>query len=181
MPDLGVEASLGRGGPDCTARTSWTARSAPLVDATFVPETSCGAERPDRPPRRRRAPRAPGASSRRWRAATRVSAEHRQRGQDERGDAEEHGAGGHQVGIRAAEGVAHRLDPDGGVAPVVDRVERTVERGEEAEVEELHHHQQAERRPDHPRQEAPGAGGQDGGQQHDDDPFEREPDECVRV
>ena len=100
---------------------------------------------------------------------------HRQRRKDERSDTEQRGDGDRQVGVRSAEGVAHRLDPDRGVAPVVDRIERAVERGEEAQVEELHQDEQAERRADHPREKATGAGGQDDGQHDDDDRFEREP------
>ena len=105
--------------------------------------------------------------------------EHCQRGEDERGDAEQHGAGDRQVSIGAAEGVAHRLDADGGVAPVVDRIERAVKGDEEPEVEELRQRQQAEHRPYHPRDDAPGAGRQGDGQHDDDDPFEREPHECA--
>ena len=61
----------------------------------------------------------------------------------------------------AADRVAHRLDADPRVAPVVDRVERPVEGGEEPHVEQLHEQQQAEHRPDDPGHDAPRAGGQD--------------------
>ena len=82
-------------------------------------------------------------------------AKHRQRREDEHGDDEHRRAGDGQVRVRPADRVAQRLDADPGVAPVVDRVERPVEGREEADVEDLHDHQQAEHRPDDPGQEAP--------------------------
>jgi hypothetical protein len=93
------------------------------------------------------------------------------------GDDDQHRARDRQVGIRAAERVAHRLDPDGGIAPIVDRVERAVEGDEEADVEELHEHQKSKHGPEQPRDESAGAARQHDDQQDDDDPFEREPHE----
>ena len=161
---------------DCTACTSWTARSAPLAEAMLAPETSCGADAQNTT---QAAVSAPAARSecRRWRAATRVSRSTASVGRTSAATTTSTAP----ATVRSATVRPNVLrtvsTPNREEAPVVDRVERTVEGDEEADVEELHQHQQAERRPDHPREDAPGAGGQDDGQQHDDDPFERKPHE----
>ena len=74
-------------------------------------------------------------------------AEHGQGREDEREDGEQRHADQRQVRVRPTDRGPQRLDPDGGVPPVVDGVERPVEGGEEAEVEQLHDGQEAERRP----------------------------------
>ncbi len=106
--------------------------------------------------------------------------QHRQRGEDEHGQAEHCGTDQGQVGPGPAEGVAQRLDADPGVGPVRDRVERPVERREEPDVEDLHQDQQTESEADQPGQDAPSGGGQDEGQGDDDDALDREPDEGPR-
>ena len=99
--------------------------------------------------------------------------EHRQRGDDQRCDDDHRGAGDRQVGDDTAERVAHRLDAEREEAPVVDRVERTVEGDVEADVEELHQHEHAERRTDHARDDAPHTVRQHDGEHDDDDSLER--------
>ena len=103
-----------------------------------------------------------------------VQAKHRERRQHERGDHRQRRSGEHQVRAGAADRLAQRLDPDVAIAPVLGGVERPVEGREEAVVEHLHDDQQANRRPHHPGQQAPGGGGQDQGQGDHDHTLERE-------
>ena len=94
-------------------------------------------------------------------------AKHRQGREDEYGDDEHRRAGDDQVRVRPTDRVAQRLDADPGVAPVGDGIERPVEGREEADVEDLHDHQQTENRSDDPGQDASSGGGQDEGQGDD--------------
>ena len=106
-----------------------------------------------------------------------VQAKHRERRQHERGDHRQRRPGEDQVRAGAADRLAQRLDPDVAIAPVLGGVERPVEGREEAVVEHLHDDQQADRRPHHPGQQAPGGSGQDEGQGDHDHTLEREPHE----
>ena len=141
-----------------------------------APETSCA---PNAQQSTQTTPSAATAWSdeRRWPAATRVRRSTARVVRTKTRDAEHRGADDGQVRGRPADRVAHRLDPDPGVAPVADGVERPVEGREEAEVEDLHDHQQTESRPDDPGQEASSGGGQDEGQSDDDEALERDPHE----
>ena len=103
-----------------------------------------------------------------------------QRGDDERGEADHDGGRDREIGVPVAEGVTHRADADREVAPVLDRVERPVERDEEAEVEDLDQDQHTEQRPDHPGHEAPDPRRQGDGEAEDDESLEREPHEGAR-
>ena len=103
-----------------------------------------------------------------------VQAKHRERRQHERGDHRQRRPGEDQVRAGAADRLAQRLDPDVAIAPVLGGVERPVEGREEAVVEHLHDDQQADRRPHHPGQQAPGGSGQDEGQGDHDHTLERE-------
>ena len=77
--------------------------------------------------------------------------------------------------------VAQRLDADARVARVVDRPERPVEGGEEADVEHLHDDEHAQHRSRDDGQHAPRRGGQQRGHRDDDEELEREPREPAEV
>ena len=95
---------------------------------------------------------------------------------------DEHGRDGDdRVGARGADRVAQRLDADPHVARVVDRLERPVERREEADVEDLHDHEHAQHRSRDHGQHAPRGGGQQGGHGDDDEQLERESCERAEV
>ena len=122
-----------------------------------APETSCA---PNAQQSTQAAPSAATAGSdrRRWPAATRVRRSTARVGRTSAATPSSTAPTTARFASVRPNDVAQRLDADGGVAPVVDGIERPVEGREEAEVEELHEHQQAERRPDHPGHDAPGAG-----------------------
>ena len=82
-----------------------------------------------------------------------------------------------EVRARPADRVAQRLDADPQVARVVDGLERPVERGEEADVQDLHDDEDAQHRAGEHGQHAARGGGQQGGQGDDDEELEREPRE----
>ena len=104
-------------------------------------------------------------------------AKHRQGREDEYGH-DEHGRAGHdEVRVPRSDRVPQRLDPDAGVPPVGNGIERPVEGRVDAHVEDFHDHQQTENRADDPGQDAPALGGQGEGEGENGDALERESQE----
>src|SRR5262249_23681964 len=99
---------------------------------------------------------------------------------EQRREANSDGGCDREIGVRASEGLTNRSNADGEVGPVLAGVERPVERGEEAEVQELDNDEHAERGPEHPGHETPRTGRQDEREADDDEPLEREPHEGAR-
>ena len=155
VADLGAKRARSRR-PACTALHLVDGQVGGARGGDAARRRRAARRTPSRAPRRRRAPRRPGATCRRWPAATRVRRSTARVGRTSSGDAEQRRRRRRPGSRPSADRVAQRLDADGGVAPVVDGIERPVEGREEADVEELHEHQQAERRPDHPGQERAG-------------------------
>ena len=106
---------------------------------------------------------------------------HGQRRDDERRETDHDGGCDREIGVPAAEGVAHRPDADREVAPVLDRVEGRSNAMKKPRSKSLDQHEHAEQGPDHPRHEAPCAGRQRDGQADEDESLEREPREGARA
>ena len=156
---------------DCT---SSTASAAALEEATGAPATrrithstpSTAAARSAQP---------------RWPAATFVTRSSASTGIARIATDEHHRTHDGEVGGGLPGRVAQRLDADARVARVVDRPERPVEGGEEADVEHLHDDQHAQHRSRDDGQHASRRGGQQRGHRDDDEELEREPREPAEV
>ena len=154
--------------PTCT---SSTARAAALEEATGAPTTR-RATHSDAEHRRR--PQRPAAVAGR---DPRHAQQRQDRDGEERDDAARPRPATTRSARRGADRVAQRLDADAHVARVVDRLERPVERREEADVEDLHEHEHAQHRSRDDGQHAARRRGQQGGHGDDDEELEREPRE----
>ena len=150
VADLVGEDRADPGGRRWTARTSSTARAAALVEAIGASETSCA---PNAQQSTQTTPSAMTACSdhRRWPAATRVRRRTARVVRTSTATTSTAPPTTTRFALRPSDRVAQRLDADPGVAPVVDGVERPVEGREEADVEDLHEHQQTQQPVRRPR------------------------------